>query len=242
MYKDKAPDWSRVKAVVFDVDGTLYDQSKLRRQMMLALLSHYMLRPWQIKDILLLSRFRVERERRPGYGCPDLESDQYTWCEGKGGYPAARVRQVVEHWMHRAPLKYLGACVYTGTAAFFIALRDNNIRVAVYSDYPAVEKLQAMGLRADVVVSSTDPGVNVLKPDPTGLHLVADQLGIPVSECLFIGDRQELDGACAESAGMPYLIVGKGPEAYTFYPQLTQQLHNTLNSKITLHESKSYSN
>ena len=81
-----------------------------------------------------------------------------------------------------------------------------------------------MELVADVVVSSTDPEINRLKPAPQGLLHVADKLGLAPSECLFIGDRQELDGACAEQAGMPYLIVDKQPfDRFTFYHTLESQ-------------------
>lgn len=230
MRKEETIDWSQLKAVVFDVDGTLYNQKKLRKRMLFALLRHYLPRPWQAGDVLLLSRFRSERERRAGQGVPGLEEAQYTWCARNGGHTAASVRRVVEHWMHRFPLRYIASCIYPGTADFFSALRSAGIQVAVYSDYPATEKLNALGLEADVVVSSTDPEVDFLKPDPRGLRLVAERLGVDVKECLFIGDRQELDGACAERAGMPYLILGKGPEAYTFYPSLLEKMKISVNA------------
>lgn len=238
MHTNNSTDWSGVKAVVFDVDGTLYNQSKLRKHMLLALLSHYLPRPWQLGDMLLLSRFRAERERRAGQGCPGLESAQYNWCAENGGYKPDKVRQVVEQWMYRFPLRYIAGCVYPGTAAFFEALRAKSIRIGIYSDYPALEKLTAMGLQADVIVSSTDPEVDFLKPDPRGLRLVAERLGLKASECLFIGDRQELDGACAEAAGMPYLILQKGPDAMHFYPNLSKQLNLIQHTKLASHESE----
>ncbi|UOQ68184.1 HAD hydrolase-like protein [Hymenobacter volaticus] len=60
------------------------------------------------------------------------------------------------------------------------------------------------------------------------LYLTAE-LGISPAECLFIGDRPELDGVCAERAGMPCLIVDKQPfDQFTFYKQLENQLVATL--------------
>jgi phosphoglycolate phosphatase/putative hydrolase of the HAD superfamily len=222
-------EWERVKAVIFDVDGTLYDQSQLRKKMLFELLRYYLMRPWRFREMLALAHFRSEREKRAGFPGPDLENAQYTWCTERGRYPAAMVRNVVGRWIFKRPLRYLNACTYPGTKDFFEALRRQGIPIAIYSDYVAHEKLKAMGLAADIVVSSTDPEVDRLKPDPKGLLYIADQLGVTPSECLFIGDRQEMDGACALNAHMPYLIIEKKPyKIFDFYTKLTEQLTFTL--------------
>jgi len=57
------------------------------------------------------------------------------------------------------------------------------------------------------MVSATDADVDWLKPDPKGLIIPASKLKTPVKECLFIGDRDDMDGECARRAGMPYLIL-----------------------------------
>lgn len=219
--------WDRIKAVIFDVDGTLYAQSKLRRRMLYDLLSYYALRPWQLQELRILQRFRVEREKRPGADEPDLENAQYRWCTDNGRVPVDKIKQVVNHWMFQHPNQYLLKCVYPGTHSFFDMLRQQGIKIGIYSDYKAHDKLAAMKLVADVVVSSTDPEINRLKPAPHGLLQVAKRLGLEPIECLFIGDRQELDGACAEQAGMPYLIVDKQPfDRFTFYQTLENQVSN----------------
>ena len=42
-----------------------------------------------------------------------------------------------------------------------------------------------MGLQADLVVSSTDPEIDRLKPDPKGLLYICDHLGVSPADCLF---------------------------------------------------------
>lgn len=212
-----------MKAVLFDVDGTLYEQSRLRRKMLFALLGYYARRPWRWQEMLVLQRFRAEREKRTGAaGGPDLENAQYTWC---AGYPPAQVRAVVQQWIFDHPNQYLADCVYPGVREFFAALRRHDIKIGIYSDYKAHEKLAAMGLTADVIVSSTDPEIDRFKPDPRGLLYLAQQLGVAPAECLFIGDRPELDGECAIQAHMPYRIVDKQPfDDFTFYRTLTTEL------------------
>lgn len=217
--------WDSIKVVIFDVDGTLYTQSRLRKKMAYALLAHYSVRPWRLQDILILHHFRAEREKRTGHAGGDLENAQYLWCAQKGNYSLDRIRQVVDQWMFTFPNQYLAACMYPGTQRFFAKLRSLDIKIAIYSDYKAHDKLKAMDLEADLIVSSTDPEIDRLKPDSKGLLYIADKLGVLPQECLFIGDRQELDGECAINANMPYLIVDKKPiDSFDFY----QQLENTL--------------
>ena len=218
-------DWPAVKAVIFDVDGTLYAQRPLRRKMLLELAAYYALRPWHLRELQLLSRFRTEREHRAGTSCAALEQAQYEWV-ARTPAQVARLRQVVDTWIFRRPNRHLASCAYPGVADFFAALRQRGIKIGIYSDYPAQQKLQALGLRADVLVSSTDAEVNALKPQPQGLRRAAEALGVPVGACLFLGDRPELDGRCAELAGMPCLLLDPHhPAAGSFYPHLTTELH-----------------
>jgi len=233
MTKESGVDWRRIKVVIFDVDGTLYTQSKLRKKMLFSLLAYYALRPWRLKEMLMLQHFRHEREKRPGYAGPDLENAQYLWCAERGNYDVAQIKKVVAQWIFNYPNRYLAGCTYPGTKSFFEALQQNNIKIAIYSDYKAHDKLKAMGLPADMVVSSTDPHIDRLKPDPRGLLYIAEQLKVAPQECLFIGDRPELDGECAIRANMPYLIVEKKPlNIFDFYTNLKQELTLSLNPKI----------
>lgn len=221
-------DWNKIKVVIFDVDGTLYIQSRLRKKMFLALMAYYVIRPWRFKEILILHHFRVEREKRTRDQYNDLENAQYVWCAEKGKHPIELIKKVVDHWIFHFPVKYLKSCVYPGTKAFFDALREYNIKIAIYSDYKAYSKLKAMDLEADLVISSTDPEIDKLKPDPKGLLYISQQLNVSTEECLFIGDRQELDGESAIRANMPYLIVEQKQYAqFDFYHKLKIELHLT---------------
>lgn len=222
-------EWRDVKAVIFDVDGTLYTQAKLRRRMLFDLLGYYGMRPWRLREMLVLHHFRAEREKRAGSACTNLEQMQYVWCAQASGATVAEIRQLVERWMFRHPNQYLATCRYPGTQEFFSALRHHGIRIGIYSDYDAHDKLAALGLQADSIVSSTDPAVDHLKPAPQGLLHVCRQLGLTPAECLFIGDRPELDGLCAERAGMPHFIVSRQPNGeFNFYQDLIKSLDATL--------------
>jgi len=228
MPKNNNIDWEKVKLVIFDVDGTLYDQSKLRKKMLFALLGYYMLRPWRLNEMRILSHFRSEREKKAGAIGPDLDNLQYNWCADKGGYEVTKVKEVVVKWIFDYPNQYLAACTYPGTKDFLKALRQRGVKIGIYSDYKAHAKLKAMDLFADYIVASTDPEVDRLKPDPQGLLYLVAKAGVSVDECVFIGDRQEMDGDCALKANMRYLIIDKKPYSeFDYYQKLTNQLAAT---------------
>lgn len=195
------------KAVIFDVDGTLYDQTKLRVCMVREMFMCILRQPGRIAELRIIRHFRRMREKHAAEAVADLESRQYVWAAQAAGVSPQQVREVVKDWMFEKPLAYLGSCRYPGAQALFAQFQQQGTPIGVFSDYPAMDKLRALGLRAQVIVSATCAEVNRLKPDPTGLLVAATKLGAPAPQCLFIGDQEAKDGACARRAGMPHLIL-----------------------------------
>lgn len=223
-------DWSSVKIVIFDVDGTLYDQRKLRMYMLIELLQYYFLHPRQLRDLKILRDFRREREKHAFDTVANIEAAQYNWCALASGVSTEKVYSVVQKWIYKAPLRYIRYCQYPGVSELFENISRRGIKIAVFSDYPAEEKLDALGLHACCIVCSTDRDVDRLKPNSRGLLHISQILRVPVKQCLFIGDRNSHDGECARRAGMPYLILSgrnsKNYPSFTTYYSLNEQLKN----------------
>jgi FMN phosphatase YigB (HAD superfamily) len=219
-------DWNQLRVAIFDVDGTLYNQSVLRRQMARNLLGHYMIRPWQAYDLQVIRVFRKERELMCHDSVQDLEEEQYDRCAKKLGIAPAKVKKLVEKWMFQAPLPLLPACRFQGIKELFAALKKRGIKIAIYSDYPALDKLQAMGLEADLVVASTDKAIDTLKPNPAGLRYILERFATTADRSIFFGDRDELDGECARRAGMPYYILTEQDKNSNFYSTLAEKVNS----------------
>jgi FMN phosphatase YigB (HAD superfamily) len=219
--------WNKLEVVIFDVDGTLYDQSKLRKKMMLALLGYYFLRPWKYKDLLILHHFRKEREGKSGFTGKDLQNEQYQWCADRMNISLDKVKVVIDKWIFDFPNKYLKECMYPGVDIFFETLDKKKISKAIYSDYDSIKKMKELGLSASFIVSSTDRDINSMKPLPKGLDYIVSALNInDRSNCLFLGDREELDGLCAESANIPFLLIDKKQARINLYEILSKKLLN----------------
>ena len=208
-------DWSTIDLVVFDVDGTLYDQRRLRLGMLRQLIGH----SWQTRSLntlLILRTFRQVRETLGEQAGADFMALQYAQTASRHGTTPAAVRALTEEWMERRPLPLLAACRYAQVAEVFAGLRANGKRIAAFSDYPAVAKLAALGLQADAVVCATDADISRLKPDPAGLLSILRQTGVGPARALMIGDRFDRDAAAAGKAGMRALI--RSPKAHSQWP------------------------
>lgn len=222
--------WTELQVVIFDVDGTLYQQSKLRRIMFIKLIVYYLLRPWKYRELVILYHFRKEREKRAGYTSPDLEEEQYLWCVEKTGAALKTVKEVIDQWIFEWPNRYLEKCMYPDVRQFFSTLKKYGIKTAIYSDYKSADKLKHMQIQADMEISSTDKRVNSFKPLPNGLLEILSAMNITEREnCLYIGDRFELDGLCAKAAGIPFLLVDQTSASTDFYGKLAQYLIKSRN-------------
>lgn len=198
-------DWGRVAAVVFDMDGTLYDQAPLRARMVPRLGLHA-LAGLDIKLLRIVSELRRERERLAEAECSPFEDALVAAVAERADVPAERVRAVMVEWLETRPLPLLAPCIVPGTVALFAALRQSGRCIAVLSDYPVARKLEALGLSADLVLSATDPDIAMQKPNPKGLALAAARLGVAPDAIMMIGDRDDRDGEAARRFGARHLI------------------------------------
>lgn len=190
-------EWSRYDLIVFDMDGTLYDQPWLRRRMA-AMLVGEALRSRSLAVPRVLSAYRRQRE---GLGA-DFAERQYRL---PGTRPEA-VQALVAEWMERRPLPLLRQCRARGVERLFARLGASRA-VAIYSDFRAEAKLAALGLTARYILSAEDVGC--LKPDPAGLHRLMEQAKAAPDRTLMIGDRDDRDGEAARRAGVRALIRGR---------------------------------
>jgi putative hydrolase of the HAD superfamily len=204
----------RLKAIVFDVDGTLYGQSGLRRAMLVRLVRAHLVRPWRGLHVMrILSAYRHAQEHLRAEAVPsgDLAAAQLQWACQRAGASEAAVRALVEQWMEQAPLPLLPRFMDPDLPALLRTARQRGIRLGVLSDYPAAEKLRALGVAEffELVLTAQDPAVNRFKPDPSGLREALRRLGTEGADALYVGDRPQVDAVAAQAAGVPCVIVGR---------------------------------
>lgn len=205
-------DWSAIDLVVFDVDGTLYRQSGMRRAMARDLALHC-LRRRSLTPLRVLRAYRARRETLGAAGAEDFEARAREAAAQAAAASPEAVAAIVAQWMDTHPLRYLDRLRYGHVAALFETLRRSGRRIGVLSDFPAAQKMAALGLRADIVVAATDAEVMRCKPHPRGLEVVMRRAGAAPSATLMIGDRWERDGLAAQAAGTRFLLRGAAGSA-----------------------------
>ncbi len=186
------------KAVLFDLDGTLIDSAP---------------------DIAEAANRALEDRKLPRFP----EATVRGWIgEGarkliESAFAAAGsdadIDAVMPGFMrHYADTLLLHARVYAGVPEALAALHAQGIKLAVCTNKPArfVEPLlQARGLDAWISAFLGGDSLPERKPDATPLLHLAKVLGVPVSECLMVGDSQT-DALAAHNAGMDLVLVDYG--------------------------------
>lgn len=221
------------KAVIFDMDGTLYFQLPLRLRMAGKLAAYYLRHPLRYQELLAIKTFREIREAWPETerngrtkGCSksdrknpandlseSLDRRQYVQTAKRlGGVTPEWVKKTVEHWMYQVPLELLPSCRDRQLSGLISILRKSHTAVIIYSDYPAVEKARVLHLKPDYIFSALDPDIMCLKPDPKGLAHILSVTGLSPDQVLMVGDRYEKDGMAARNAGIDWLILPHSPK------------------------------
>ena len=161
-------------AWLVDLDGTLYRPRPVRLAMALEL----GLRGWSAIPVLRTFRHEHERLRaelrQRGADPFRLQIERTAALLGRS---AAEVEQVVRDWMIHRPGPWLRRFRRRELLQEIADFRRGGGRTALVSDYPARDKLRAMGSLAlfDVVVSVGEPGgPERLKPCPDGLLIAAE--------------------------------------------------------------------
>ena len=195
------------RAWLIDLDGTLYRSRPVKLAMAVELLTGGP-EVWRV-----IREFRKQHEAIREGGS-DAADDQFMLQVERTALSLScsveHVHRVVREWMFERPGPWLKRFPRERLIKQIREFRAHGGRTALVSDYPALAKLQAMGVEDlfDIVVASGElDGPSELKPAPDGYLLAASRLKVSPEECLVIGDRQDADGMAALYAGMEFCHV-----------------------------------
>lgn len=203
-----AADWQDIRLVAFDVDGTLYRQGPLRLRMARDMV-FYSVKKLDLKAVSVVSAYRRIRERLALEEVADFERVLIAETAECTSISPDRVHSIVSEWIEARPLRYLKSCLFSGVPQLFAGLRRAGKTIGILSDYPATEKLAAMGLAAHHVIAASEIGL--LKPHARGLQSLMAAANATAGETLLVGDRADRDGIAGQRAGVRVLIRSSRP-------------------------------
>jgi putative hydrolase of the HAD superfamily len=196
--------------VVFDVDGTLYDQRPLRRKLVFELLRNAFTSDG-LTTVRILRSYRKWREEMADNEIVGFENILTERLTARYRISAEQINRIISDWIEVKPLKFLANCRRPGVDELFAHLRRSGKKIGILSDYPAYDKLAWLGLEADYIVSARDQEVNVQKPHPRGLNRLIMLAGVTSEATVMVGDRADRDGEMGRRAGVRTLLLSDKP-------------------------------
>jgi len=195
-----------IKAVLFDVDGTLFDRSLAQRIVLEGIVRQF---PH------VFGAFEMER-----VADAFAESDRITTADFEAGLPSEGLRRkrsqlflqlldlredladaITEIYVRDYPT--IDASM-TGAVPLVKELSRRLIVGVVSNGLPDVQyrKLEAMGLREVLSCIVLSEEIGIRKPDPRIFHHAASLLQLQPSECLYVGDSYASDVVGSKTSGM----------------------------------------
>ena len=193
-----------IETVIFDLDGTLYDKRGLAARMVRRL--------WWCVPMLMSERLARRNMHYFHYPSGEEFFAAFFSHMARGHWWSP---QIAEKWYNHV---YMPAMVHLiakfhhprpETMAILEAAKAKGLSVAVYSDYGFVlEKLEALGIdiqQFDLIVDA--PELGALKPSESCARRVLELLNAEPETTLFVGDRDDKDGASARAVGAKFLLM-----------------------------------
>lgn len=191
-----APPWSHLRAVLFDLDGTLIDSAAD-----LAAAANAM-RAERGLATLPLSQYRPHG----GSGARGMLGQAFAVAPGQPGYEELK-REFLDRY---ELLMYDSTQPFAGIEAELIGLAAGGLAWGIVTNKAerfALPLAKALGLAAAAIVGGDTTGHT--KPHPAPLLEAARRLGVAPEACLYVGD-DERDILAGRAAGMATAVAAWG--------------------------------
>lgn len=192
-----------IKAVAFDIDGTLYNQFSFSWRCI----------PFVVKHLRFMLHFGRTRKELHAAATRGTVSENFFELQAK----------LIAEKLHDDPEKiklFIEKEIYEGWRPLFAAvkpyrnvyqtitaLKSAGYKIGLMSDFPPAQKNDVWGIAAlsDVILSSEELGV--LKPHKKPFLVLSEKLNTPPEEILYVGNSYRYDVLGAQNVGMKTALI-----------------------------------
>lgn len=192
------------KTVIFDVDGTLYDKTGIAQKMVKRL--------WWCLPLLMSERLARRNMHYVQYASADEFFSAFFYQMARGHWWGPQIAEKWYTYVYMPAMVRIIRQSYHPRAdvmAIVDECQKRGLQMVIYSDYGSViDKLEALGIdpsRFELIISA--PELGALKPSEPCARRLLEMLEADPATTLFVGDREDKDGASAQAVGARFLKV-----------------------------------
>ncbi|MGE4585472.1 MAG: HAD family hydrolase [Sphaerochaeta sp.] len=210
-----------ISVLCLDIDGTLYPKRMLNARMLRSSFPSLRL---AFAFNWARAQYRRDQERVPTIpntreGLLDRQARLVLSHLGQPAESGRLLRlraQIDRQFYHAWERSFRTIQPFPGLREALLAAKQQNIRIAVFSDFPLAGKLQNLGIEdlVDQAYSAEESGY--LKPSPLAFSYLLDRLAVDPDQVLFMGDSYQKDCQGAKRAGMYACLITR--RAKTLHP------------------------
>ncbi len=199
----------RVRAIAFDVDGTLYPAASLNLRCVDLFWAH----PRLIPAFSSMRRQLRALQREARFAPKDsasLHELQAALLAARLDTTETRARDLMERvFYEEIPRRFATISPYPGVIAALEALQTRGFALAALSDLPPSEKLHSLGVAHYFprIICAEDTGA--LKPHPRVFRALSEALRAAPGEILYVGNNMRYDIVGSKAAGMRAALRGR---------------------------------
>jgi len=186
---------ARLKAVVFDIDGTLYPNYRM----------YFRSIPFFLRNIHLIREFNeVRKDIRNERPITDFYGRQAELLAERLSIDIEKSRSIIDGKIYAEWSSSVFKAIqpFAHVKSTLSALRSEGYLLGALSDFPVEDKLVMLGLDSCWDYSVSSETVGYLKPAPESFIHTARQLKVDPSEVLYVGNNYTYDVLGAVNAGM----------------------------------------
>ncbi len=181
-----------IKAVAFDIDGTLYPQFRLYTRIFFHFVRH-------VNEFYHFQR--VRHQLRRSAPLQNLIRYQAILMSERMKCSTEQAAKILDDIAYSSLEKYFNRIKpFKNVEETFKKLKDAGLKIAILSDFPPEQKGELWGLKpyCDKILSAEKIGA--LKPSKYTFGILAMELGLEPQEILYVGNHAKYDIAGAKNA------------------------------------------